>query len=172
MPASQDCQDNHSLENQPTHRERIMALAAASTRGFADDVELVLWADVLDPLPFHEIAAAAVTYQRTGPVNRDTNKLIPPAAGDIYQIAQRSISEKRIKQMQIEGAKATKPEPPNPPEKPLSDAEREQLAIDLKRFGITDVRFPKTPKRDRSQTHPHEFAEGEKNDLTQPSSKS
>lgn len=52
-----------------------------------DTAAQIQWADVLEGLPREAINKGCIDYQRNGPRSQATNKLIKPAAGDIYRFS-------------------------------------------------------------------------------------
>lgn len=107
-----------------------------------EDAELLLWFEVLEPLTDEEIYNAVIDYQRNGPKSRTTHKLIKPAPGDIYERAmmeRRRVSERKRHERSM---LPPPPEPPKPPEEKLTDEQRQEVALTLKRFGIKSPAWP------------------------------
>jgi len=122
------------------------------------DGELLLWHDVLAPLPTDDIYEAILIYQRKGP-RTAKGKLTKPAPGDIYEIAAQ-IAHKRAL------AKRGSQTPTSPinaadapklghqrPTNQISDAERQEVLNTLKSFGITQNPFKsrKSEEKDRAR---------------------
>ena len=98
----------------------------------AEQAELVLWWEVLQPLADQEIHQATIEYQRSGPTSEKSKKLLRPSAGDIYKIGMKNRGIK-LKKQPPKQKPVVRAEKPNVQK--ITDAQRAEMNETLSWFG-------------------------------------